>query len=142
MHGANSAETGGMGAGFYVAAGIIGSDSRSPHGAGADLRTSAVPLAISEPGARTRSKVALRTKRLDPEGSADARITRFSLSSRSLRRIMPDPPERVFTMTTISLCILNNLRKYLHNPMSYSSWESACPSAWRVGVRRPVLFDN
>jgi hypothetical protein len=33
-------------------------------------------------------------------------------------------------------------RKYLHGPVSYSSWESACPSTKRVGVRRPELFDN
>ena len=45
-------------------------------------------------------------------------------------------------VTTISPCLFNNLRKCLHNPMPYSSWESACPSAKRVGVRRPRLFDN
>ena len=50
--------------------------------------------------------------------------------------------EATLSMTTISPCILNNLTNYLHSPMPNSSWESACPSATRVGVRRPELFDN
>jgi hypothetical protein len=53
-----------------------------------------------------------------------------------------DLPELIIAMTTISLCILNNLHICLHGPMSYSSWESACPSATRVGVQLPVLFEN
>jgi len=48
----------------------------------------------------------------------------------------------IISMTTISSCILSNLGIHLHMPMPYSLWEPACPSATRVGVRRPGLFDN
>ena len=50
--------------------------------------------------------------------------------------------EATLSMTTILLCIFNNLHFDLHNPMPDSSWEPASPSATRVGVRRPVVFHN
>jgi hypothetical protein len=69
------------------------------------------------------------------------------IPSKSLKQNhLPASPKMVllcrFSVTTILPFIFNNLRKHLLWPMSYSSWESACPSATRVGVRRPEFFDN
>jgi hypothetical protein len=80
---------------------------------------------------------------LDPGRSDDARITRFSpVFPDHTDASGPDPTEPTFAMTTISPYIFNNLHIHLHSPMPNSSWEQACPSARRVGVRRPVIFDN